>query len=112
MARNQYEMATSSDATMLVGEVGTRVRTTGWRERLAGWVGRIVTVAAVWSLLSIPLRSLGWPDAVDDVFGLLNLPAEPNLFVVVLMLVTAGALRRRLHVALAAVIVFQVVFVG
>ena len=104
-------MATGSDVTTVVRDVGTRAHATGWRESLADWTGRIVTVAAIWSLLSIPLRGLGWPDAVDDVFGLLNLPAEPNLFVVVLMLVTAGALRRRLHVAVVAVIVFQVVVV-
>ncbi|MDQ1635582.1 MAG: lysyl-tRNA synthetase, class [Frankiaceae bacterium] len=112
MARTEDEMAVGPAGPMLVGEVGTRPRTTGWRESLAGWIGRLVTVAAVWSLISIPLRSLGWPDAVDDIFGLLNLPAEPNLFVVVLLFVTAGALRRRLHVAVVTVVAFQVVVIG
>jgi lysyl-tRNA synthetase class 2 len=77
-------------------------------EFFAGWVGRTVTLAAIWSLVSIPLRGFGWPDVVDDAFGLLNFPAEPNLFVVVLMFVVGGALRRRLRAALVAVLLFEI----
>ncbi|MEP6598017.1 MAG: bifunctional lysylphosphatidylglycerol synthetase/lysine--tRNA ligase LysX [Actinomycetota bacterium] len=81
----------------------------GWREQVAAWIGRIVTVAAVWSLVSIPFRGHRWADLVDDAFGWFNVPAGSSLFVVVLMFITGSALRRRLRAALWAVLIFQLV---
>ncbi len=84
---------------------------TGWHDVVSAWTGRIVTLAAIWSLISIPLRGFAWPDWVDSAFGVLNLPAEPSVFVVVLMFVVGSALRRRLRAAMIAVLVFETVSV-
>ncbi len=83
----------------------------GWQDAVAAWVGRIVTLAAIWSLTSIPLRGFAWPDWIDSAFGVLNLPAEPSVFVVVLMFIVGSALRRRLRAAMIAVLVFELVSV-
>ena len=79
----------------------------GWHDAVAALVGRLVSLAAIWSLISIPLRRFAWPDWVDSAFGVLNLPAEPSIFVVVLMFIVGSALRRRLRAAMIAVLVFE-----
>ena len=89
----------------------SKEKVAGWHDVVAAWVGRIVTLAAIWSLVSIPLRGFTWPDWVDSAFGVLNLPAEPSVFVVVLMFVVGGALRRRLRAAMIAVLAFEAVSV-
>ncbi|MEV6350033.1 bifunctional lysylphosphatidylglycerol synthetase/lysine--tRNA ligase LysX [Actinoplanes sp. NPDC051851] len=77
-------------------------------DRLAAWPGRVVTVAGVWVLLSFPLRGFAWTWWVDYAFGLVNVPAEPNLFIAAALLVLGSALRRRLRAAFLLLLVYQV----
>ncbi len=79
----------------------------GRRERFALLVVATARVAAAWSVLALLFRRLGWVHWVSDLFGVLNLPVAPSLFAVVLLLVLAGALRRRLRVALLVLLGFQ-----
>ena len=81
----------------------------GWHEPLALWTGRVVTYAAIWSLISIPLRAFRWPDWVDEAFGLVNIPPDPSLFTVVLLFVLGSALSRRIRFAMWVVFAFQVI---
>ncbi|TWP36248.1 bifunctional lysylphosphatidylglycerol synthetase/lysine--tRNA ligase LysX [Leekyejoonella antrihumi] len=76
-----------------------------WREQVAVWVGRLLLLGAVWSLISIPLRGFDGVEMVADLLGVLNVPSEPSLFVVCLMLVLTGAVRRRLRAAHTVVVV-------
>jgi lysyl-tRNA synthetase, class II len=78
-----------------------------WRDRVAAWPGRTVTIAGVWILLSFPLRALPWTHWVDSAFGLVNVPAEPNLFTAAVLLVLGSALRRRLRAAFVVLLVYQ-----
>ncbi|UQU62214.1 bifunctional lysylphosphatidylglycerol synthetase/lysine--tRNA ligase LysX [Couchioplanes caeruleus] len=78
------------------------------QNRFAAWPGRIVTVAGVWLLLSFPLRTFRWTLWIDYAFGLLNVPAEPNLFIAAVLLVMGSALRRRLRAAYLLLLVYQV----
>ncbi|MDX6284416.1 MAG: lysyl-tRNA synthetase, class, partial [Kribbellaceae bacterium] len=79
----------------------------GWKDTAAAWVGRVVLLGAVWSLLGLLLRPIEGARRVDDVFGLVNLPANPSLFSAVLLLVLAGAVRRRMWAAWFALVAFQ-----
>ncbi len=79
----------------------------GWHDHFVRFAGQVVTLAAFWSLISIPIRHWPWPDRVDDVFGLLNVPAGPSVFVAVLMFMLANALRRRLRAAMLLALVYQ-----
>ena len=81
----------------------------GWHEPLALWTGRVVTYAAIWSLISIPLRGFTWPGWVDEAFGLVNIPPDPSLFTVVLLFVLGSALRRRIRFAMWVLFAFQVI---
>jgi lysyl-tRNA synthetase class 2 len=62
-------------------------------------------------LISIPLRGFTWPRWIDEAFGLVNLPADPSLFTVVLLFVLGSALRRRIRFAMWVVFAFQVIAV-
>jgi lysyl-tRNA synthetase, class II len=84
-------------------------RTARARDELAAWAGRIVTLAGVWSLLSIPLRPFRWPHWVDDGFGLLNVPAGSSVFLVISLLLLGSALRRRLRPALLLALVYELI---
>ncbi|MBL7495475.1 bifunctional lysylphosphatidylglycerol synthetase/lysine--tRNA ligase LysX [Frankia sp. CNm7] len=75
-------------------------------------VGRILLVAACWSLVSLALRRVHWARRVDDVFGLVNLPVSPSLFSTALLFVLAGAVRRRMRGALWLLLAFQAVAAG
>ncbi|WP_431843862.1 bifunctional lysylphosphatidylglycerol synthetase/lysine--tRNA ligase LysX [Calidifontibacter indicus] len=79
----------------------------GLPETVATWLGRLLLIAALWSFASLilPLRIVGL--VVSDVLSLLGLPAEPSLFIAVLTLVLAGAVRRRLRAAHTVVVVFM-----
>ncbi len=79
----------------------------GWKETAAVWVSRVVLLGAIWSLLGLVLRPVQGARRVDDLFGLVNLPASPSLFSAVLLLVLAGAVRRRMWAAWFALVVFQ-----
>ncbi|YAL82739.1 bifunctional lysylphosphatidylglycerol synthetase/lysine--tRNA ligase LysX [Dermacoccaceae bacterium W4C1] len=70
-----------------------------WQEKVAAWVGRLLFVAALWSLISIPFRERGFTTVIADIFGILNIPSEPSLFVVALLFALAGGVRRRFRVA-------------
>jgi lysyl-tRNA synthetase, class II len=89
---------------------GTRPETTdGWKEKVAVWTARLVTLAAFWSLISIVING-PWADWIDEVFGLVNLPTDASLFTVVLLFVLGNALSRRIRFALWIVIfVFQLI---
>ena len=79
----------------------------GWRDRFAGWMGRLVTAAGIWSLVSIPLSRLGWTGRVEEAFELVNLPVAPSLFTVVLLLALGSALRRRVRFAFYVLLLFE-----
>jgi lysyl-tRNA synthetase, class II len=81
----------------------------GWRERFAAWAGRIVTLAAIWSLIGIPLHGWRWTHWVNNTFDLFNVPAAPSLFTGLLLFVMGSALRRRLRAAMITVLIFQIV---
>ncbi|WP_446665128.1 bifunctional lysylphosphatidylglycerol synthetase/lysine--tRNA ligase LysX [Flexivirga sp. B27] len=66
-----------------------------WREHVARWIGRTFMVAAVVSLLGVALHDNRVVSIIEDVLGLVNVPAEPSLFIVCLLFVLAGAVRRR-----------------
>ena len=68
-----------------------------WREHVVRWVGRTFMFAAVVSLLSVALHGNIVVSIIEDALGLVNIPAEPSLFIVCLLFVLAGAVRRRLR---------------
>ncbi|TQS44004.1 bifunctional lysylphosphatidylglycerol synthetase/lysine--tRNA ligase LysX [Cryptosporangium phraense] len=80
-----------------------------WPDRVAAWSGRLVTIAGVWLLLSLPLRRMRWAHWVDYAFGLLNVPTTRSLFVIVGLLLLGSALRRRLRAALWLAIAAQLI---
>lgn len=82
---------------------------TGWREEFVSLAGRIIVLAGFWSLVSLILRPLRWVRWIDDLFGLINLPAGPSLFSTVLLFVVGGAVRRRMRVSLWLLLGFQAV---
>src|SRR4051812_34361182 len=77
-----------------------------WQESVARVIPAVVTLAATWSVLAVVLRG-PWRRAGEEVLGFVNLPASPNLFTVVLLVLLAGTLRRRLRLALWVLVVFQ-----
>ncbi|MGN6605533.1 MAG: bifunctional lysylphosphatidylglycerol synthetase/lysine--tRNA ligase LysX [Jatrophihabitans sp.] len=79
-----------------------------WPARLAEIGARVLLAAAWWSVLRAFLLHGRRFDPVDDVFGVLNIPAGPSLFSAALLLVLAGAVRRRMRVAWQLLIGFQV----
>ncbi|AEV84163.1 lysyl-tRNA synthetase [Actinoplanes sp. SE50] len=78
------------------------------QEKFAIWPGRIVTLAGIWVLLSFPLRMFSWTWTVDYAFSLLNVPAEPNLFIAAALLLLGSALRRRLRAAFILLLIYQI----
>ena len=75
----------------------------GWR----GCIGAVVTLGAIWSLVSVFARP-SWRHWGEETFGAVNLPVGANLFSVALLVLLAGAVRRRLRVALWILVLFQV----
>ena len=73
-------------------------------DTIATWAARLLTLAAVISLVSIPFRHSPVVDIVTDLVGVFNVPADPSIFVVCLGLALAGAIRRRLRVAYMALV--------
>jgi lysyl-tRNA synthetase class 2 len=61
--------------------------------------------AALWSLISIPLRDWKVADWVNRAFWIINIPVSPSLFTVVLLTLLANALRRRLRFGLLVLVV-------
>ncbi|TWE11843.1 bifunctional lysylphosphatidylglycerol synthetase/lysine--tRNA ligase LysX [Rudaeicoccus suwonensis] len=80
-----------------------------WRERVAQWTGRLYLLAAVWSLITLPLRHTVVSDIGGDALGLVNVPSAPSLFIVCLLLALAGAIRRRLRAAHTVTVVLSAV---
>jgi lysyl-tRNA synthetase class 2 len=80
----------------------------GGGEAFATLVGRVVSLAAVVSVVAFLGRRVGWTRRVDDLLGVLNLPYGPSLVNVVVLVLLASALRRRLRVAWAALLGLQV----
>lgn len=67
----------------------------------------LVTLAAFWSLISIPFDGAGWVDKANDVFTFVGIPASPSLFLAGALAILGGALRRRLAIARRVVLVFE-----
>ena len=82
---------------------------TGWRDRLASAVGRVVLFAGFWSFLELILRPVRWIHHVGTALTFLNLPVAPSLFSVVLLLIIGGATRRRLRMAWWLLFAFQII---
>ncbi|BCY10780.1 lysine--tRNA ligase [Actinoplanes sp. L3-i22] len=59
-------------------------------------------------MLSFPLRAFHWTWTVDYAFGLVNVPASPNLFIAAVLLLMGSALRRRLRAAFLLLFVYQI----
>ncbi|MGX7677372.1 bifunctional lysylphosphatidylglycerol synthetase/lysine--tRNA ligase LysX [Jatrophihabitans sp. DSM 45814] len=83
-----------------------------WQEKFASLVGRVIIIAGLWSVVSLILRPIHWVHRIDDIFGLVNLPAGPSLFSIVLLFIVGGAVRRRMRVALWLLLAFQVLAAG
>ncbi|GAB3577692.1 bifunctional lysylphosphatidylglycerol synthetase/lysine--tRNA ligase LysX [Calidifontibacter terrae] len=75
-----------------------------WRETVAVWLGRLLVVAALWSIVTTFVRLKVFGLAVADALSLVGIPSEPSLFVAVITLALAGAVRRRLRAANTVVI--------
>ena len=84
---------------------------TGWRDEFVALAGRVIVLGGFWSLVSLILRPLRWARWIDDLFGLVNLPAGPSLFSTVLLFVIGGAVRRRMKITLWLLLAFQIVYV-
>jgi lysyl-tRNA synthetase class 2 len=84
---------------------------TGWRDEFVALAGRVLVLGGFWSLVSLILRPVRWIRWIDDLFGLVNLPAGPSLFSTVLLFVVGGAVRRRMKVSLWLLLAFQAVAV-
>ncbi|HEY1915979.1 MAG TPA: bifunctional lysylphosphatidylglycerol synthetase/lysine--tRNA ligase LysX [Streptosporangiaceae bacterium] len=86
-----------------------------WKEAVARLCGRVLFAAAVLSLISIPDRDWNGWRIVNALFGLVDIPAEPSLLAVCLLLVLAGAIRRRFraaHTLLLILMTLNVLAVG
>jgi lysyl-tRNA synthetase, class II len=86
-----------------------------WKEAVARLCGRVLFAAAVLSLISIPDRDWNGWRIVNGLFGLVDIPAEPSLLAVCLLLVLAGAIRRRFraaHTLLLILMTLNVLAVG
>ncbi|HEU4948458.1 MAG TPA: bifunctional lysylphosphatidylglycerol synthetase/lysine--tRNA ligase LysX [Kribbella sp.] len=73
-----------------------------WKHRVAGWIGRVVVLASVWSFLAIPLH-LVLPEQVKKVdagFDFLGIPAGHTIFSAVYLAVVGSALLRGKRAAL------------
>jgi len=80
---------------------------TGWRDEFVALTGRVIVLGGFWSLVSLVLRPVRWIRWIDDLFGLVNLPAGPSLFSTVLLFVVGGAVRRRMKISLWLLLAFQ-----
>ena len=79
-------------------------RDEGWRDEVATWAGRLLLVAALVSLVAIPVRRNTFLNVVMDVLGWFDIPSEPSLFVVCMTLVLSGGVRRRFRAAHTALV--------
>jgi lysyl-tRNA synthetase class 2 len=80
---------------------------TGWRDEFVDLTGRVIVLGGFWSLVSLLLHPVRWVRWIDDLFGLVNLPAGPSLFSTVLLFVVGGAVRRRMRITLWLLLAFQ-----
>ena len=84
-----------------------------WQQRFAGWVGRAVVLASIWSFVAIPLHLIrdDWVVHVDRVFEVFGIPAGHTVFPAVYLAVVGSALLRGKRAALLWVlVVFEVVW--
>ena len=78
----------------------------GWPEPTARVIGGVVTLGALFSVLSVVARG-SFRSAGEEAFGAVNLPVGPSLFSVALLVLLGGALRRRLRLALWVLVLCQ-----
>ena len=83
-----------------------------WRETVAVWVGRLLLIAAVWSLITIPLRGSVVAEFGADLLGLFNIPGDPSFFMAGFLAVLAGGVRRRLRAAYIWLVVLSAISVA
>ncbi|BDZ43047.1 lysine--tRNA ligase [Paraoerskovia sediminicola] len=78
-----------------------------WADAVARWTARIVEVYLVWLVISVPLHLIapGTTNRISSALGILNIPTSPSLFSIVLVLLIANGLRRRLRAAALFVII-------
>lgn len=85
--------------TATAGTTAGRPRGTARQEAFAMLVGRVVSVAAAWTVVALVLRRAPWTRPVNDLVGAVNLPSSASLVNLVLLVLLASALRRRLRLA-------------
>jgi lysyl-tRNA synthetase class 2 len=98
--RDQYPGRQAFDTQTVLG---------GWRERFAELAGRLILLAAWWSVIRLLTHHVSELDRVDDVFALVNLPAGPSVFSAALLFIVGGAVRRRMRMSWWLLLGFQIV---
>ncbi len=76
-------------------------------DAVPAWAARLVTLGALWTLLSVPPWRPRWTHWIDDLFSIVGVPVGSSLFLICLLLLLAGALRRRMRVARLFVLVIE-----
>ncbi|GAA4392593.1 bifunctional lysylphosphatidylglycerol synthetase/lysine--tRNA ligase LysX [Tsukamurella soli] len=71
------------------------------------WLARAVLLAAIVSLLSVFVRDVHGLGVLNNIINTLGIPTAPSVFVVALLAVLAGALRRRLRAAHTVAVVLM-----
>jgi lysyl-tRNA synthetase, class II len=73
-----------------------------WQQVFAGWVGKTVVLASIWSFVAIPLHLFknDWVVDVDQAFEFLGIPAGHTVFPAVYLAVVGSALLRGKRAAL------------
>lgn len=84
----------------------------GWPARFVEIYGRVVLIAAWWSLFRLIAHRMHVLVRVDDIFAMVNLPAGPSLFSAALLFVLGGGVRRRMRAAWWLLLAFQAVAAG
>ncbi len=86
---------------------GPGSRRTKFSEVTAVWLARTVLIAAIVSLLAAIFRRARVLPVINDVINTLGVPTAPSVFVVCLLVVLSGALRRRLRAAHTVAVVLM-----
>jgi lysyl-tRNA synthetase class 2 len=74
---------------------------------VAVWVGRAVTLAALWALISTPFRDGRAVLLANDVIGTLGIPVSSSVVNAAILGLIGGALRRRLRIGWITAVIFE-----